>query len=75
VFPLDSPGNVSVTIHDFNLDIVAEVVKDKPFPSGSRNRVQWDGKDKKGGLPDNGVYFIRTETPGKTFWGKVMLIR
>jgi len=36
--------------------------------------VAWDGRDAKGKIVANGVYFYRLKVNGKDLWGKVMVI-
>ncbi len=75
VYPAEIGSPVTVTIHDFALDEVVTVVEDFIPQHDDEDRIQWDGRDRNGNLPANGVYFISVDNGDEILWGKVMLIK
>jgi photosystem II stability/assembly factor-like uncharacterized protein len=66
---------VTIKVYDFAMELVATIVnqKDRPAP-GQYNEI-WDGRNYRGSVVANGVYFYRVELEGEgTFWGKVMVL-
>jgi hypothetical protein len=68
---------VTIKIYDFNLDLVQTLVENA-FREGEieADIDIWDGKNDKGDVVANGVYFynIKLDT-GEDWWGKVALIK
>jgi flagellar hook assembly protein FlgD len=51
------------------------VVNQKDQPVAGQHSEIWDGRNRRGQVVANGVYFYRLELEGEgTFWGKVMVL-
>ena len=72
-FTLQSHSLVRVVIHDV-LGRVVSVLNDASLPVGDHSLV-WSGRDRKGRLVAQGVYFVRIETPTGTAVQKLTLVR
>lgn len=74
-----SPSNATVTIkiYDFNLDLVNLLVSDQPCLAGQEyDNDIWDGRNDKGVIVANGVYFYNIKfSTGEDWWGKVVVIK
>lgn len=67
-------GDVKLSIFDFALDEVVSTLK--TLPAGTKQMIQWDGIDKNGDYPANGIYHYRITLPdGTEMWGKFALIK
>ena len=70
----DAGDNLSITVYDFNMHRVKEVLTDVETPfSGAQERT-WNGRNEAGYLVANGTYFILIEIESKLHWTKVMVI-
>ncbi len=66
---------VTVRVYDFAMDKVAEVVSGKPRNGGGEFFELWNGRNDRGELVANGVYFYSIELEGDTvLWGKFMVM-
>jgi len=71
--------SVTIRVYDFAMDLVSEVVVNEPLPDpgvdeGSYS-IPWDGRNQRGEIVANGVYFFRVELEGGgASWGKVMVL-
>jgi hypothetical protein len=73
----DQTTTATVKIYDFNLDLVATVADGVSRTGGveSDNDV-WFGKNDKGELVANGVYFYNIKLgTGEDWWGKVAVVK
>jgi hypothetical protein len=68
-------GSVTVTIYDFAMDLVKEVVQGAFAPAAQSTEFYWDGTNRQGNRVANGVYFYQISGPGISSWGKLMVIR
>ena len=69
------PTQVTVKVFDFAMELVAEVVSQKERPVAGQYAEIWNGRNTRGDLVANGVYFYRIDLQGEgTFWGKVMVL-
>ncbi|MBN1351629.1 hypothetical protein JXJ21_19600 [candidate division KSB1 bacterium] len=65
---------VSIKIYDFAMDLVTTVIQGESRGIGNFNEI-WDGKNDKGDMVANGVYFYSVELDGDgTHWGKIMIL-
>jgi len=65
---------VTIKIYDFAMDLVTTVVEGEARGIGDYNDA-WDGKNEKGDMVANGVYFYSVEIEGDgTHWGKIMIL-
>ncbi len=66
---------VTIKVFDFAMELVAEIVSGKPRHSSGNYFEIWDGKNSRGEVVHNGVYFYRVELAGDgVHWGKVMVL-
>jgi photosystem II stability/assembly factor-like uncharacterized protein len=69
------PTKVTVKIFDFAMELVAEVVSQKERPFAGQFAEVWNGRNRRGEVVANGVYFYRLDLEGEgVFWGKVMVL-
>ncbi len=65
---------VTVRVYDFAMKLVATVVENKAVVAGEHSEV-WNGRNEKGDIVANGVYFYRIDVQGEgSFWGKVIVL-
>ncbi|MGQ9558889.1 MAG: hypothetical protein ACUVTG_00515 [Candidatus Oleimicrobiaceae bacterium] len=68
------PTRVTIRVYDFALDLVATVVEHKARPVGDFAEA-WNGRNDRGDMVANGVYFYRLDIEGEgSYWGKVMIL-
>lgn len=72
-FDIEDPGAVTVKIYDFAMNLVTTI--EQEFDEIRGCEVIWDGRNDKGDVVANGVYFFKIESPGQTQWGKVVVIK
>jgi len=75
-FTFNNPqlGEVKLEILDFALDNLYTKTEVIDVQIGAI--IQWDGKDKNGNYPANGIYHYRiTRSDGKKLWGKFAFIK
>ncbi|HHL72613.1 MAG TPA: hypothetical protein ENJ29_08895 [Bacteroidetes bacterium] len=66
---------VTVRVYDFAMDLVAEVVTGKPRTAGGSYFELWNGRNDRGEVVANGVYFYSVELEGDAvLWGKFMVM-
>jgi hypothetical protein len=66
---------VTVRVYDFAMDLVAEVANNVSRPAGGSFSEIWNGRNQRGDVVANGVYFYCVELDGDgTYWGKVMVL-
>lgn len=69
-------GPVTVKIYDFAMDLVATLVDGKYRNGNEEYDEPWDGRNEKGDMVANGVYFFKVEAAGgQTEWGKVVVLK
>jgi hypothetical protein len=69
------PTKVTVKVFDFAMELVAEVVSQKERPFAGQFAEVWNGRNLRGEVVANGVYFYRLDLEGEgVFWGKVMVL-
>lgn len=68
------PTRVTIKIYDFGMNLVKTVVQGKPRPRGDFSEV-WDGRNERGDVVANGVYFYKVEMEGEEpCWGKIIIM-
>jgi len=72
-FEVQNPGEVTVKIYDFAMNLVTTI--NQKADQKREYDVVWDGRNDKGDLVANGVYFFKIESPGENQWGKVVVIK
>ncbi len=69
-------GQVTVKVYDFAMNLVKTLEDKQQRLGGSEGEAVWDGKNGKGEIVANGVYFFKVEAPGgQTEWGKVVVLK
>jgi hypothetical protein len=69
-------GQVTIKIYDFAMNLVKTVEDSQQRSGGAEYEAVWDGRNGKGEIVANGVYFFKVEAPGgQTEWGKVVVLK
>jgi hypothetical protein len=69
-------GLVTVKIYDFAMNLVKTLEDNQHRFGGSEYEAVWDGRNGRGEIVANGVYFFKVEAPGgQTEWGKVVVLK
>jgi len=68
-------GPVTIKIYDFAMNLVITLVDEKSAAGVDQDK-EWDGRNDKGDMVANGVYFFKVEAPGgQTEWGKLVILK
>lgn len=71
----NSSTQVTVRVYDFAMKLVATVTENKPIPAPGDHSEVWNGRNEKGEVVANGVYFYRIDVQGEgSYWGKVIVL-
>ena len=74
-YSVSNNSDVTIRILDFGMNLVRTVIQKAPRNSGDCFDV-WDGRDEKGSIVPNGVYFYRIDVNDeKPLFGKIMVAR
>lgn len=66
---------VTARVYDFAMELVAEVANGVPRAGGGSYSEIWNGRNQRGEVVANGVYFYCVEMEGDgRYWGKVMVL-
>jgi len=69
-------GPVTVKIYDFAMNLVVTLADGKDVLGGAWYDEFWDGRNEKGDVVANGVYFFKVQAPGgQTEWGKLVILK
>jgi photosystem II stability/assembly factor-like uncharacterized protein len=69
-------GAVTIKLYDFAMNLVITLVDGQQHLGGEEYDQPWDGRNEKGDLVANGVYFFRVEAAGgQTEWGKLVVLK
>jgi hypothetical protein len=75
-FKLGKDGSVTITIFDISNTKVKEVISAVPMSAGVEQSIVWDGRNERGEIVANGVYFYVIESSsGERAVGKVVVLR
>ena len=75
-FQLAEAGEVTIKIYNINNNLVKTILDHQFMPAQTELVVRWDGKNEKGELVANGVYFFVIESStGKKAIGKLAILR
>lgn len=67
--------NVTVRVYNFAMEVVAEVVSGKARPGAGTYFEIWNGRNGRGEVVANGVYFYSVQLDGEgTYWGKFIVM-
>jgi hypothetical protein len=68
-------ANVTIRIFDFGMNLIRTVIQNSPRRANSEQFDLWDGKDERGKIVPNGVYFYRIDLgSGTPLFGKIMVM-
>jgi len=71
-----SDGSVTIKIYDFEMKLVKTLIEDEEKIGGEEYDEDWDGRNEKGEIVANGIYFFKVEGPdGQEEWGKIGVIK
>jgi hypothetical protein len=71
-----SDGTVNIKIYDFEMRLVKTILDDAYRNEGVEYDQTWDGRNEKGDLVANGVYFFKIEgADGQDEWGKIGVLK
>jgi hypothetical protein len=73
-FEVETPGPVTLTVHDVTGRRVVSLLEARRFPRG-RHQVAWDGRAVDGLRAAPGVYFVRLRAADRTWERKVVRTR
>lgn len=72
----DKAGRVTIKIYDFAMNLVTTLVEDNPVVGEYQDSPVWNGRNDKGDIVANGVYFFKIEAPGgQVEWGKLVVLK
>lgn len=75
-YSLSKDANATIEIYDANSDLVATIIKDQPKEKAVEYSEHWDGRNKRGDVVANGIYFyLITTTNGEKAVGKIAVLR
>ncbi len=71
-----SQSRVTIKIFDFAMNPVRVLIQNASRTGTDELFTAWDGRNDKGGIAANGVYFYRIEIDGEDeIWGKILLLQ
>lgn len=74
-YSIEKPVNVTIRIYDFAMDMVQEVVTQKSRTHAGSFFELWDGRNSRGEIVANGVYFFSVElSDDSIFRGKFIVM-
>jgi hypothetical protein len=69
-------GPVTIKIYDFAMNLVITLVDGQHHVADVDYDQPWDGRNEKGDMVANGVYFFKVEAAGgQTEWGKLVILK
>ena len=69
-------GPVTIKIYDFAMNLVITLADGQHRFAGEEYDQPWNGRNEKGDLVANGVYFFKVEAAGgQTEWGKLVILK
>jgi ligand-binding sensor domain-containing protein len=69
------PTKATIKVFDFAMELVAEVANQIDRPMAGQYAEVWNGRNTRGDIVANGVYFYRLDLEGEgTFWGKILVL-
>jgi hypothetical protein len=75
-YSLGRSGNVSIKIYDAANALVKTLIQDVPNEAGIERSARWDGRNERGEIVANGVYFYVIESSaGEKAIGKAAVLR
>lgn len=75
-YSLSKQGNITIKIYDVAGNLVKTLLVNEPKVACEEQYIKWDGKNGKGYIVDNGVYFYVIESSsGEKGVGKIAILR
>ena len=75
-FILEQAGDVTLAIYDASNKLVTKPLSNKFLQAGEVGPVFWNGRNDKGKMVSNGVYFyVLTSSSGQSYTGKFAVLR
>ncbi len=69
-------GAVTIKVYDFAMNLVKTLEDRQQRSGGMEYDAVWDGRNEKGDIVANGIYFFKVEAPdGQTERGKVVVLK
>ena len=72
VYNFESNGVIS--IYDFYMDHVVELNNSHSAGSNGESEIIWDGRNSRGNIVANGVYFCKLNVSGQEYWTKLVVV-
>ena len=72
VYNFESNGMIS--IYDFSMDHVVELNNGHSAGSNGESEIIWDGRNSRGSVVANGVYFCKLTVSGEDYWTKLVVV-
>lgn len=75
-YSLSKDANVTIKIYDVSGELVATLIEEQPKEKTIEYSEPWDGRNERGDIVANGVYFyLITTTAGEKAVGKIAVLR
>jgi flagellar hook assembly protein FlgD len=75
-YSLSKDANVTIKIYDISGELVTTLIEEQPKEKGIEYSEPWDGRNDRGDIVANGVYFyLITTTNGEKAVGKIAVLR
>jgi len=66
---------VTITIYNLLGDKVITLVNDRTYPAAQNHRVNWDGRNSRGGVVGSGIYIVHIQAGGYRDRSKIAVIK
>ncbi|MEZ5358337.1 MAG: FlgD immunoglobulin-like domain containing protein [Candidatus Zixiibacteriota bacterium] len=74
-YPVVESAEITITIYDFAMNLVATVAENRSRPAGEDYFETWDGYNEDGDMVATGVYYFKVSySTGEEHWGKLAII-
>ena len=74
-YPVKQPGDVTIEVYDFNMDLVKTVIENQHREIGIYDNDRWNGRLDSGAPIAVGIYYFKIEmSTGETYWEKLAII-
>ena len=73
-FVYNLEGNAVIDIYDFSMDHVVRLKNSHFAGSDGEHEMIWDGRNSRGSIVANGVYFCKLATNGQDHWTKLVVV-
>jgi hypothetical protein len=73
-FVYNFKSNGVISIYDFYMDHVVELNNSHSAGSNGESEIIWDGRNSRGNIVANGVYFCKLNVSGQEYWTKLVVV-